>query len=90
MIILFGFFNWSKLLIGLQEEAGVAQLKTTSQLVSLIKTSGLVNLQPAEDVDVDADTKDELRSELGIGKEADFKVVQVHCQLADFAVGSSR
>ena len=52
--------------------------------------SGLVNLQTAEDVELDAETKDELRKELGIGNEVDFKVVKVDCQLADFAVGSSR
>lgn len=70
--------------------AGVGQLKSTAQLVSLIKMSGLVNVASAEDVDADAETIGDLRDALKTGNETDFKVVQIRCQLPDFAVGSSR
>ena len=53
--------------------------------------SGLVNLQTPEEVELDDETKGELREALeGLAADVDFKVVKVECQLPDFAVGSSR
>ncbi len=75
----------------LQAEAAPQQLKTSSQLVSLIKMSGLVNLQAPEEIELDDETKGELREALqGLAADVDIKVVKVECQLPDFAVGSSR
>jgi len=75
----------------LQAEAAPQQLKTSSQLVSLIKMSGLVNLQATEEIELDDETKGELREALqGLEADVDIKVVKVECQLPDFAVGSSR
>lgn len=74
-----------------QAEAAPQQLKTSSQLVSLIKMSGLVNLQAPEEIELDDETKGELREALqGLAADVDIKVVKVECQLPDFAVGSSR
>jgi len=52
--------------------------------------SGLVNVEVAEHVEIDADTSDDLREALQAGSEVEFKVVKIRCQLPNFAVGSSR
>lgn len=73
-----------------QESPGIGQLKTTAQLNSLIKMSGLVNVEPAEDVEIDGKANLEIRQAIQAGNDVEIKVVKICCQLPDFAVGSSR
>ena len=65
-----------------QESPGIGQLKTTAQLNSLIKMSGLVNVEPAEDVEIDGKANLEIRQAIQAGNDVEIKVVKICCQVA--------